>query len=146
MGFSEKLEKIEKNQFLPKFWWFLWFFWFFTIHLGNGKSRKIMKFQKIGRKSSFGVPIVLDHLVSENTSLSGHFDVFTTHTTVFFITVWSFGWAVKIASKCWNFDRNFTESAECLKSFREKLKELGNNLFLLFDSKFDVDYRKTQHY
>ena len=42
-----------------------------------------MKFQKIGRKSSFGVPIVLDHLVSENMSLSGHFDVFTTHTTVF---------------------------------------------------------------
>ena len=37
--------------------------------------------RKISRKSSFGVPIGLIHLVSENIGLGGHFGVFTTHTT-----------------------------------------------------------------
>ena len=43
-----------------------------------------MIFRKIGRKSIFGGPIGLNHLVFEYIGLGGHFGVFTTHTTHFF--------------------------------------------------------------
>ena len=144
MGISEELKIFQKYQFLPNFWWFSWFFLFITTYLRNEKSKKIMKFQKIYRNPSFGVSIGLNHLVSKNMSLSGHFGTITTHVTRFFTKIWNFEWAVQISSKCRKSECNSTKSAECLKSFREKLKAIGNNLFLPFNSKSDVDYGITQ--
>ena len=84
MEFLEKQKKIENFRFLPIFWWFSWLFLFFVQYFRFRKSKKIMKFRKIGRFSSFGVSVGLNHLVSKNISISGLFRIFTTHITHFF--------------------------------------------------------------
>ena len=48
------------------------------------KLLKIHESLKIYRNPSFSASIGLNHLVSKNTSLSGHFGTFTTHITRFF--------------------------------------------------------------
>ena len=63
------------------FFLFLGYIWDFE------NLKKSSKFRKICRKSSFGVSINLNHLVSETTSLSGHFGVFTTHITNFSLSL-----------------------------------------------------------
>ena len=143
-GFWKNWTIFKNINFVPNFWWFSWFFLFFTTYLRNEKSKKFMKLRKIYRNLSFGVSIGLNHLVSKNMSLSGHFGIITTHVTRFFTKIWNFECAVQISSKCRKSECNSTKSAECLKSFREKLKAIGNNLFLPFNSKSDVDYGITQ--
>ena len=84
MEFLEKQKNFENFRFLPIFWWFSWIFLFFVQYFRFRKSKKIMKFRKIGRFSSFGVSVGLNHLVSENIGISGHFRIFTTRKTHFF--------------------------------------------------------------
>ena len=105
-----------------------------------------MIFRKIDRKSSFGDPIGLNHLVSENIGSGGHFGVFTTQIANFFTKFGSAEVAIQITKKYEKSGWNFAESAECSKSSGKKLKVFGNNLFLLFNSIFDVVYGKTQYY
>ena len=87
MEFLEKQKKFQNFRFLPIFWWFSWIFLFFVQYFRFRKSKKIMKFRKIGRFSSFGVSVGLDHLVSENIGISGHFRIFTTHITHFSLSL-----------------------------------------------------------
>ena len=146
MGFSEKQKFFEKNHFLPKFWWFLWFFLFLGYIWDFENLKKSSKFRKIGRKSSFGVSIDLNHLVSETTSLSGHFGVFTTHITNFFTKLGSHEEAHNFTEKLWKSESKFTESAWCKISFRAKLKSFKNNLLKPFCSKFNVDTEKIRKF
>ena len=84
MGFSKKQKKIGKYQFLTKNNDFSDIFSRGKKIWKSENPKKIAIFRKIDRKSNFGVPIGLNHLVSENIGLGGHFGVFTTHTTHFF--------------------------------------------------------------
>ena len=103
-----------------------------------------MIFRKNYQKSSFGDPIGLTHLVSENIGSGGHFGVFTTQITHFKLSLDLPKSPSRSPKKTKKSGLNFAESAECSKSFREKLKAFENNLFLLFNSIFDVVYGKTQ--
>ena len=74
-------------------------FFIFQVKSKILKIQKNRDFLEIGRKSSFGDPISLNHLVSENIGSGGHFGVFTTQIAHFFTKLGSAEVAIQITKK-----------------------------------------------